>query len=109
MTFYYKKEMAEKKEMDNEIEIDYADNSKGRFVKIRQDFNSPLRAVLGSKKGKAVCFRSSTLDEWPEDVMYTHTLDMSALSASDKRSLRLDHIPGVRIRRSVQCNLLDDT
>ena len=86
---------------ENEIESDSSDNVKtGAFMKIRQEFDSPLRAVLGAKKkGKAVCFRSSILDGWPENVHYTHTLDMSALSASEKRSLRLESIPGVSIRR----------
>lgn len=82
-----------------EIESDTSDNAKSGFLKIRQEFDSPLRAVLGSKKkGKAVCFRSSILDGWPKNVQYTHTLDMSALSASEKRSLRLESIPGVSIR-----------
>jgi hypothetical protein len=67
---------------------------------IKDSMDSPLRAVLGTKKKvQHVCFRSTTLEGWPEDVQYTHSLDMSGLSASDKRSLRMDGIPGVCIRR----------
>ncbi len=77
-----------------------SDSKLGPFLKMTKSFDSPLQAVLGpKKKSQHVCFRSTTLEGWPEDVQYTHTLDMSGLSASDKRSIRVDSIPGVCIRR----------
>ena len=84
---------------DESVERENA-NAKGPFAKMRHSVESPLRAVLSSKtKNKAVCFRSTNLPCWPKDVQYTNTLDLSELSASEKRSLRLDYIPGVCIQR----------
>jgi hypothetical protein len=77
-----------------------SDSNLGSLSTMKKSIDTPLRAVLvAPQKGQHVCFRSTTLEGWPEDVQYTHTLDMSGLSASDKRSLRIDSIPGVFIRR----------